>query len=396
MPVKLDLFHVIQRITSKVPKDRHHYLSSSFIDDFKMIFRADEDQGEIREMDTPDEQTIASNLQHLTERWKDVKYDNGEAVLNENVMHEIDNLKVYIERGCLSRIPPGGGSTRNENLHKHLRAVIARSRLGCELAEALLATFFYIWNERRSTSDLPSGCVRPILLYRAALEEQGSELTAERFGIIPESRDPENAIVCSGYDPEVMQSILCEMSDDSTAEYHKTSDDRLSDSELQSIFCQAVNMSVLYNQLPSLCTNPRLSSKLLYLMPWSLLLFSNSTYNTNKVDEHSKRLNKNLLGYRLKLATVGYDFLADSIFHSVLSQLKQMLASSPTLQKHLGHLGISLADSSDIRIVQELRDLIVTELLSNAGRYKHALLSPDKDFDEEVNKFRESGYFSSK
>ena len=162
-------------------------------------------------------------------------------------MHEIDNLKVHIERGCLSRIPPGGGSTRNENLHKNLRAVIARSRLGCELAEALLATFFYIWNKRRSTSDLPSGCVRPILLYRAALEEQGSELTAERFGITPESRDPENAIVCSGYDPEVMQSILCEMSDDSTTEYHNTSNDRVSDSELQSIFCQAVNMSVLYN-----------------------------------------------------------------------------------------------------------------------------------------------------
>ena len=152
MSVKLDLFHAIQRVTLKVPKDRWHYLSLSFIDDFKMIFRADADQGEIRKMDTPDEQTIMSNLERLTERWKDVKYDNGEAVLNGNVVHEIENLKVHIERGCLSRIPPGGGSTRNENLHKNLRAVIARSRLGCELAEALLATFFYIWNERRSAS----------------------------------------------------------------------------------------------------------------------------------------------------------------------------------------------------------------------------------------------------
>lgn len=66
MSVKLDLFHAIQRVTSKVPKDRRHYLSSSFIDDFKMIFRADGDQGEIREADTPDEQTIASNLERLT------------------------------------------------------------------------------------------------------------------------------------------------------------------------------------------------------------------------------------------------------------------------------------------------------------------------------------------
>ena len=111
----------------------------------------------------------------------------------------------------LSRIFQGGGSTRNENLHKNLKAVIARSRLGCELAEALLATFFYLWNERRGASELPSGCVRPILSYRAALDEQGFEPTAERFGIIPESSDPENASVPNEYDPEVMQSILCEM-----------------------------------------------------------------------------------------------------------------------------------------------------------------------------------------
>ena len=75
-----------------------------------------------------------------------------------------------------------------------------------------------------------------------------------------------------------------------------------------------------------------------------------------------------------------------------------MLTSSPTLHKRIGHLGISLADSSDIKIVQELRCLVVNELLSNAWRYRHALLSQatDTHFEEEVNKYRECGYFSSK
>ena len=108
------------------------------------------------------------------------------------------------------------------------------------------------------------------------------------------------------YDPEVMQSILCEMFVNRVLSI-MTSNDGLSESELNIIFCQAVNMSVLYNQLCLLCTNPRLSSKLLHLMPCSLLLFSNSTFNTEKVAEHSERLNKNLLGYSLKLATVDYD-----------------------------------------------------------------------------------------
>ena len=97
----------------KCQRTEKHYLSSSFIDDFKMIFRADADQGEIRAIETPDEQTIMSNLERLTERWKDVKYGTGEAVLNANVMHEIVNLKEHIERACLSGIPVGGGSTRN-------------------------------------------------------------------------------------------------------------------------------------------------------------------------------------------------------------------------------------------------------------------------------------------
>ena len=183
----------------------------------------------------------------------------------------------------------------------------------------------------------------------------------------------------NGYDPEVRQCILLEMSDKRTAENHGTSNDGLTDSELNNIFFQAVNMSVLYNQLRSLCTNPRFSSKLLCLMPCSLLLFSNSIFNTEKVAEHFERLNKNLLGYNLKLATVDYEFPADSIFLSVL-----------------GRLGISLAGSSDIKSVQELRDRVVNELLSNAGRYKHALLSPDKHFEEEVNKYRECGCLSSK
>ena len=48
-----------------------------------------------------------------------------------------------------------------------------------------------------------------------------------------------------------MQSILLEISVNSTVENRDTSKDRLSDTELNYIFCQAVNLSVLYNQLLS-------------------------------------------------------------------------------------------------------------------------------------------------
>ena len=130
-----------------------------------------------------------------------------------------------------------------------------------------------------------------------------------KFGIISESSYLENASVPNEYDPEVIQSILCEMFVYSSAEHHDKSNDKLSDSEFKIIFCQALSISVLYNQLHSLCTNSRLSPE-----PCSLLLFSNSTFNTEKVADHSKRPNKNLSGYSLKLATEDYDCPASSIF----------------------------------------------------------------------------------
>lgn len=191
-----------------------------------------------------------------------------------------------------------------------------------------------------------------------------------------------------------MQGILLEMSVNSTNENLDTSKDRLSDTELNYIFCQAVNLSVLYNQLCSRCTNPMLSSKLLYLMPCSLLLFSNSTFNTEKVAEHSERLNKNLLGYSLQLATAEYHCPADSIFQCY-SPAERNVGIITFSSKAVVFLGISLGDSGDIKIVQELWDLVVNEWLNNAGRYKHALLSPNKHFDDEVNEFRECGYFSN-
>ena len=47
-------------------------------------------------MDTSDEQTIMRNLECLTERLIDVNYGNAEAVLNGNVEHEIEHLKIDI------------------------------------------------------------------------------------------------------------------------------------------------------------------------------------------------------------------------------------------------------------------------------------------------------------
>ena len=59
---------------------------------------------------------------------------------------------VHIDKGCLSGIPPGCGTNRNERLHKDLNAHMTNSIYGVELAYALLTSLFFRHNEHISSS----------------------------------------------------------------------------------------------------------------------------------------------------------------------------------------------------------------------------------------------------
>ena len=86
--------------------------------------------------------------------------------------------------GCLSDIPPSGGTNRNEALHKILHKNISRQRIGVQLALALLGISFYIWNEKRSNPDLKTAKVnRSIQSYYSSFFSTSTTPTTERFGI---------------------------------------------------------------------------------------------------------------------------------------------------------------------------------------------------------------------
>ena len=69
-------------------------------------------------------------------------------MLTGAVLKEINNLKVHISRGCLSDIPAHFGTNRNENLHRSLNSRFSGSRLGIEVAVALIAVFLHQWNSK--------------------------------------------------------------------------------------------------------------------------------------------------------------------------------------------------------------------------------------------------------
>ena len=73
-----------------------------------------------------------------------------------------------------------------------------------------------------------------------------------------------------------------------------------------------------------------------------------------------------------------------------------MSSSSDSLKEHLINLGVLLIADNYIQNIQSLRKVVVQEMLDNVERYSYALLSSDKDYKGEVEKFRKCGYFSSK
>ena len=72
----------------------------------------------------------------------------GVKVLSPAALKEINCILKHIDRGCFPRILPGRGTNRNERLHRELNRVVHNTRLGVELAYALITCTFYKHNER--------------------------------------------------------------------------------------------------------------------------------------------------------------------------------------------------------------------------------------------------------
>ena len=134
-------------------------------------------------MPTPPPSELLQNLNSFTAKWKDVLYDEKH-VLTRECIAEIEKLKVHINKRCLSGIPVGGGTNRNEAFHRYINTFFHKSRVGIFLAYALMMTIIHQWNTKDNQSRQP--IFKPISLSASA-SEQHSEL--EKMGIIESERN---------------------------------------------------------------------------------------------------------------------------------------------------------------------------------------------------------------
>lgn len=66
-----------------------------------------------------------------------------------------NELLLHVRKGCLSHIPPTGGTSRNEGIHRGLIKSLKKSRIGIQFAIALPGAFFYVWNEKQLSGEQP-------------------------------------------------------------------------------------------------------------------------------------------------------------------------------------------------------------------------------------------------
>ena len=96
-------------------------------------------------------------------------------------------LLIHVEKGCLSDIPPSGGTSRNEGIHRILNKTLKKSRIGIQFAIALLGMFFIYGMknkyQQRKTKEHTSYPSYRITFHFCKTSEDNNEL----FGILDQS-----------------------------------------------------------------------------------------------------------------------------------------------------------------------------------------------------------------
>ena len=95
---------------------------------------------------TPSPDIMLKKMEAFVDHWKNIQDSSGKQLFTPDTFHAIENLKWHIKAGCLSQIPPEGGTNRNERFHRHINSHFNRSKIGIFLAYALLTVIMHTHN----------------------------------------------------------------------------------------------------------------------------------------------------------------------------------------------------------------------------------------------------------
>lgn len=397
IPVKLDLFHAVQRIASKIKK--RHPLRRQCLDAFRLVFRLPGDIEKERKKPTPSRKVMLTNLDRFVDNWKNVEVA-GENVLSQNAHNQLEKLRVHIEKGCLEEIPPKAGTSRQESMHKSLRKSVEKRRVGVKAAVASIGTCLYRWNERRlsdkeATSHSPVPV--PVTQYQdlsvdqeeifgTGMIQNPNSLSDDNLEEGPDVIDPEN------------DSTTDSSSEDGDYGADDNDNERINNEDTyHRVLEYAMYMKSLAQDLHAKCDAPTMKVNITQFIGRSLLLFSSHARNSRPdVEECNERLNSILNAFGFQQLPMPGD--GDCFLHCISVSLSSFLTreKNSSLTSYLKSIGISIEIPEEEKI-KVLRRLIVQEFMGpNRHVYEPFMVtSTTESYDTEAQKFLEPGHYNS-
>ena len=361
--VKLDLFHAMQRITRTLPKK--HPLMKQCVKELRLVFRCDGDSEEKRLSSTPPPETISKKMELFLDKWMNRTDDTGKRLLKPESISAIENLMHHIRCGCLSGIPPGAGTNRNERLHEHINAYFNRSRIGILLAYALLMVLFQAHNSVVRFSSKTTS--RPISASPLRGLQQTDTISPFVVGIIPKSQVQDN----------LQRADLWEMD---------ITDDAI-DFE---VICPIYQISV--EKLRVMKALARLNLTQLTDAIESFREFEASSI-TDAGGFVGSELQDILNMYSLTYSATNRD---GNCFFMAIAQ--NILADAKNWNACLTRIGVKIESTDPENLARKLRQVFVAEISGeNRARYLNYVVTDNVDFDyiTEANKFLQNGFYAS-
>lgn len=352
--VKLDLFHAIQRVTRTLSK-RHEQTQRCLLD-LRLVFRTDGDSGEKRMSHTPSPDIMLKKMEIFVDHWKHTKDSRGKELFTQDTFHAIENLKRHINAGCLSQIPPEGGTNRNERFHRHINSHFNKSKVGILLAYALLTVIIHTHNTTRNVRGKIFS--RPIA---ASPYRWNPPITLPPIGISPKFRNIENS-------PDVLEIDVteCELDIEYISSIYKTSICKLQ-----------ITRSLASMKLQ------QLKDRVFGFEPFAAHILP-----VNDALLPNPEVLRNLSNYGLKYHPIDKD--GNCFFKSFALNL---LCNTENYSNILSQHGITTPHSE---LHKQLRQVFVHEVLGERRpTYVTFLEAGTVDFEIEAKRFLEDGYFNS-
>ena len=357
--VKLDLFHACQRITKTF--SRNNALYNDVTKEFVQIFRDDSDQGKTHLKNTPSKEKIERNLNSFMDRWSNIP----QSPLTNATFTEVTNLRQHIRKGCLSDIPPGCGTERNEGLHRLLNRslITGATRISVELAIALLTILFYHHNrkisEEKHTCSTRVKPVAPVDISNAngcpsamtknvPFHKEMSALLETDSMQSSIGADQVNASQCA--DPLIVMAESVE--------------DLCQESVAAAIISEMLNLKEMIESVgKKSCDRSFNALDILHLNKMTKLLNVEDIIDTEDptVNSNDQTLQRHLAKFNLQLDKVIAD--GDCAFRSIVRQVtKRARDDQGQILTHLKSLGLFKNEEED---TYKLRQLFVEAVLSD-------------------------------